>query len=152
MLLVDLTRSQPRVSTGSILPAAARYRLKRAPQGTVTAKTRLLSWCNQPNARIQGPSVSYLVVPLVGRWFAVSYLAPILEITHTFDCFFGWPTYPVASGSFYFSFHLSFFIFHFSFFMLHIVFCSVFFLCPSGFPFSPFSYFNANIESLAGAF
>jgi hypothetical protein len=33
MWLVDLTRSQPRVSTGSILPAAARYRLKRAPQG-----------------------------------------------------------------------------------------------------------------------
>ena len=33
MLLIDLARSQPRVSTGLILPAAARYRLKRAPQG-----------------------------------------------------------------------------------------------------------------------
>ena len=33
MLLVDLTRSQPRVSTGLILPAVARNHLKRAPQG-----------------------------------------------------------------------------------------------------------------------
>ena len=33
MLLVDLTRSQPRVSTGLILPVVARNHLKRAPQG-----------------------------------------------------------------------------------------------------------------------
>ena len=46
------------------------------------------------------------------------------------------------SGSFSFS------IFRFLFFVFHFVFCSVFFLCPSGFPFSPFGFFNANIESL----
>ena len=34
MLLVDLTGSQPRVSTGLILPVVARNHLKRASQGT----------------------------------------------------------------------------------------------------------------------
>ena len=74
--------------------------------------------------------ISFL--PLVGRWFAISYLACIQKTTHNFDCFFSWPTYAVGLLSFsYFPFFI-FFIVHISFSILHFVFSSVFFLCTLG--------------------